>query len=265
MELTAALEALKSCADGEAVELYTDSQYVRNGITQWIDGWLRNGWTRGKGKPVLNKDLWIGLHEQNKRVNVEWRWVKAHAGHTFNEIVDEAAREAAISVGHYDDRPTPRVEDQYTPTSDVTPSNSYSIAAVNTGGRRSAWAIVREFDGDTETEKGIEEGASVNRALLRGVVSLMRSLEPNTSARVTTGSEYLFKGVTQWLDGWRNRGWRKADAKPVANKDMWIEIDALRHHAKIEWQLDRPSDHPSLSLVQVATQAARDALDLAER
>ena len=263
MELTAALEALKSRADGESVELFTDSEYLRLGITQWMDAWIRNRWTRRKGQPVLNKDLWIGLHEQNRRVNVAWRWVKAHAGHTFNEIVDEAAREAAISAGQLDDGSTPTLQDQFTLTNAVAPSNSYSIAAVNTGDRRAAWAIVRGFDSDTETEDGVEEGASVNRALLCGVVRLMRSLEPNTPARVTTDSEYLFKGVTQWLDGWRSRGWRKADSKPIANKDLWIEIDALHNRLRIEWQLERRSDPPSHSLVQVAARVARDALELA--
>ena len=266
MELTAALEALKSREDGDTVELFTDSQYVKNGITGWIDTWRRKNWTRGRGKPVLNKDLWVELHAQNSRLRVEWNWVKAHAGNTFNEMVDEAARAAAIAAGDPGEEATSAAHDGRTLTSDIPLTEGYFIAAVNNGERRAAWAIVREFDGSTDIENGVEEGTSVNRALLTGVVVLMRSLDPNAPTRVTTDSEYLFKGITQWLDGWRNRGWRKSDSKPVANKDLWIEIEALRNRAPIEWQLDRRSDnHHSQSLVQIATDAARDALELSRQ
>ena len=92
MELTAAIEALSALKRPCTVELHTDSQYLRQGITQWIRGWKRNGWRTADRKPVKNVDLWqaldalIGVHK------VDWRWVRGHAGHDLNERADELAR-----------------------------------------------------------------------------------------------------------------------------------------------------------------------------
>lgn len=262
MELTAAIEALKTRADGESVELFTDSEYLRLGITQWMDAWLRNGWTRKKGRPVLNKDLWLALHTQNTRLRVEWRWVKAHAGHTFNEMVDQAARDAAMSASRFDIART-EVEENSSTTTSVTPRVSFFITTANVGARRSAWAFLREEKGNEDITHGIEDGVSSNRALLAGVIELLQTLRENDTVRVTTDSEYLFKGATQWLESWRQRGWRKSDDKPVANKDLWIEIHALLDHGTIDWQFERRSGHnASVSALEAAGRAARDALEL---
>ena len=264
MELTAALEALKTREAGEFVELHTDSEYLRRGITQWMDAWLRNGWMRRQGQPVLNKDLWLALHSQNSRLRVEWRWVKAHAGHTFNELVDEAAREAAIAAANLDESVSQVGGETDSTATEVNKGTKYSIAAVNTASAHSAWAVIRELP-DAETFlTSVEEGTSLNRALLSGVVELLRSLPQDEHVCVATDSEYLFKGTTQWLESWRRRSWRKSDGKPVANKDLWIEIDTLLGHIDVTWQYERHSKNQSTgSLVRLAAQRARETLELA--
>jgi len=93
MELTAAIEALNALKRPCAVELYTDSVYVRDGITKWIHGWRRNGWRTAGKKPVKNAELWQALEEALQRHKVDWHWVKGHAGHPENERADELARE----------------------------------------------------------------------------------------------------------------------------------------------------------------------------
>jgi ribonuclease HI len=85
------LEALKGPS---RVDLWTDSVYVRDGITKWIHGWRRNGWKTADKKPVKNVELWQRLDEAVKRHTVEWHWLKGHAGHPENERADELAREA---------------------------------------------------------------------------------------------------------------------------------------------------------------------------
>lgn len=96
MELTAAIEALKSTAG--PIRLYTDSQYVKNGITEWIKGWKRNGWKTADRKPVKNQDLWVTLDRATSNRTVEWRWVKGHNGHVENERADALARAGIASV-----------------------------------------------------------------------------------------------------------------------------------------------------------------------
>ena len=93
MELLAAIAALETLARPMPVVLFTDSQYLRQGITEWIAGWRARGWRTADRKPVKNQDLWERLDAARKRHRVEWRWLKGHAGHVENERADELARE----------------------------------------------------------------------------------------------------------------------------------------------------------------------------
>jgi ribonuclease HI len=93
MELMAAISALDSLTRPCEIDLYTDSSYVRGGITQWLKGWKKNGWKTADKKPVKNVELWQRLHESAKRHTIVWHWVKGHAGDPMNERADELARE----------------------------------------------------------------------------------------------------------------------------------------------------------------------------
>lgn len=92
MELLAAINALNALKEPCTVDLYTDSQYVKGGITGWIHGWKKNGWKTSAKKPVKNAELWQALDEAVTRHTVNWHWVKGHAGHAENERADELAR-----------------------------------------------------------------------------------------------------------------------------------------------------------------------------
>ena len=94
MELTAAIEALSAITRPKPVDLYTDSVYVRDGISKWLGNWKRNNWRTANRKPVKNVDLWQALDALNEQHSVEWHWVKGHAGHPGNERADELANEA---------------------------------------------------------------------------------------------------------------------------------------------------------------------------
>ncbi len=93
MELTAAIMALEALKRPCEIDLHTDSQYVKGGVTGWINGWKRNGWKTADKKPVKNVDLWQRLDEATKRHQVTWHWVKGHAGNEMNERADELARQ----------------------------------------------------------------------------------------------------------------------------------------------------------------------------
>ncbi|MEZ7818169.1 MAG: ribonuclease HI [Candidatus Azotimanducaceae bacterium] len=94
MELMAAIQGLEQLKKPVRVTLTTDSQYVRQGITKWIEGWKRNGWMTSQKKPVKNRELWQRLDAAVGQHQVAWLWVKGHSGHRENEMVDQAANDA---------------------------------------------------------------------------------------------------------------------------------------------------------------------------
>ena len=95
MELMAPINALKNINSKDPIEIFTDSKYVKNGITEWINTWVLNNWKTSKKENVKNKDLWLELHKLNQSLSVKWNWVKAHAGDPLNEEVDMLAKKAA--------------------------------------------------------------------------------------------------------------------------------------------------------------------------
>ena len=97
MELMAPIEALGKINKKKKVKIFTDSQYVKMGITNWIHNWIKNNWQTSKKEDVKNKDLWLNLYKLTQSLDIEWHWVKAHAGNTLNEEVDALAKDAAKS------------------------------------------------------------------------------------------------------------------------------------------------------------------------
>jgi ribonuclease HI len=98
MELTAAIEALRALNRPCRVKLHTDSQYLRQGITEWINGWKRRGWKTAGKKAVKNQELWEALDREVTRHDVDWIWVKGHSGHPGNERADELANRAIDEI-----------------------------------------------------------------------------------------------------------------------------------------------------------------------
>jgi ribonuclease HI len=97
MEMTAVIEGLEAIKEPCRVKVEIDSEYVKNGITQWIHQWKRRGWKTASKQPVKNEDLWRKLDAALARHELEWQWVKGHAGHADNNRCDELAREAALT------------------------------------------------------------------------------------------------------------------------------------------------------------------------
>ena len=98
MEMMAAIQALEALKRPCLVEIHTDSQYLRQGITEWINGWKVRGWKTADRKPVKNEDLWRRLDEARSRHTVVWKWVKGHNGHPLNERADALARQGLIEA-----------------------------------------------------------------------------------------------------------------------------------------------------------------------
>ena len=100
MELRAAIEALKALKRPCTVDLTTDSEYVKNGITTWLENWKQKGWKTAARKPVKNADMWQALDAESQRHTVRWHWVKGHSGHPENERADQLANRGIDELGH---------------------------------------------------------------------------------------------------------------------------------------------------------------------
>ena len=98
MELMAVIEGLKALTKSCDIELFTDSKYVMDGFTQWMNGWKKRGWKKADKKPVLNRELWQELDKQANSHTINWHWVKGHSGHAENERVDDLARLEAEKI-----------------------------------------------------------------------------------------------------------------------------------------------------------------------
>jgi|TARA_Y100000294_G_scaffold52845_1_gene49834 ribonuclease HI len=96
MELTAPIKALNKIPIGEKIEIYTDSKYVKIGITEWVTKWKKNNWKTSSKKKVKNIDLWKELDNLNEKYHIKWCWIKGHSGNILNDEVDQLAREAAM-------------------------------------------------------------------------------------------------------------------------------------------------------------------------
>lgn len=98
MEMRAVIEALRALKKSSQITIYTDSKYVMEGITKWINGWKKNNWRTANRKPVKNSDLWQDLDNEVSKHQITWTWVKGHSGNHFNELVDALARKAAETI-----------------------------------------------------------------------------------------------------------------------------------------------------------------------
>ncbi len=234
MELQAAIGALRALKRPSQVEFHTDSEYLRRGITEWIEKWAANNWTHKKGKrPVSNADLWQALWPLVKQHDIEWHWVKGHAGNPMNERVDALARQARLEI-----TPGAQISD------DVPRLYVRSSCKGNPG--PGGWGVVLEEGDDTEQSSGSVGSTTNNRMELTAVIEGLLLLPAGSTVQVFTTSDYLYQGITNWIHGWRRRSWQKKDGKPVANADLWQALDRLGQQYAIRWINAKGQDKPAL-------------------
>ncbi len=244
MELRAAIEALASLTGPHRVDLFTDSQYVRRGITEWLKGWQARGWRTKSGGEVKNQDLWRRLAMELERHEVSWHWVKGHAGERWNERVDELASEA---IGR---EPLPVVD----------PDAVHAVLAVAASTRKGvgAWAVLLVHGDRQRTLVGRVAGAPSNRLHILGAVKALEALKRRVRVHLYTVSDYLKDGATTWIGGWKRRGWVTRDGSPVAHRDLWQELDRIARGHDVQWHvLAKDAD---FAWMDEAKHSAREAL-----
>jgi ribonuclease HI len=226
MELTAVTTALNSLQGSHQVELYTDSEYVKNGITKWIKGWILKDF-----KDVKNPDLWQGLHQATQRHTIKWHWVKGHAGHIFNERVDElATREIERLSGKTFERKAEVAPPIITADIQIYISATYSF-----DDKRGGWGALIITGNNEQELSGAESNSSENQLLLIAAAGALESLSGSGSIAVYTDSEYVQKGMSQWVKGWIKKGWRTAGGDPVKNRGQWERLVRAAESRQVQW------------------------------
>jgi len=246
MEIIAAIEALGALDGPHRVELHTDSTYLKRGVTEWLAGWRARGWKTAGKKDVKNRDLWEELDRALETHEVEWRWTKGHAGDRWNEAADRLAS-AAI----------PRAP---LPTDDRKAVHLFTAAAYSGKKRAGAWGVVLRYGDEEKGLSGRVAGASANRMHLLGAVSGLSELRRRVRVHLYTVSDYLKDGATTWVPGWKRRGWKTRDGKPVSHRDLWWKLDELAGRHRVEWHVVDKNDMPAD--MEYAKQLAKDALAL---
>jgi ribonuclease HI len=213
----AALALLEGLFGRCQVSIYTDSQYLRQGITEWIDGWINQGWHTSDKQPVKNQDLWRVLHRLTQAHDVTWHWLKGHAGHPLNERADRLATEALRSL--------PRaqgVPDVRQPIDDGRLTVEIYVKASCRGAeRRGGWAAILRTGEHTKSLSGSEPSTTANAMLIRGATEALKALTRPCHVTLYSDANYLIKGASLWVKGWQARGWQTKEGKPVGNRAEW--------------------------------------------
>jgi ribonuclease HI len=249
MELTAAIRALEALKRRCQVRLFTDSQYLRKGITEWLPGWIKRGWKRKDGE-LQNEDLWRRLAELIHEHDIRWDWVKGHAGNRWNERADQLATQAireqqAASGMEKTLKPAER------PDAEV-------FLRVSASGRGGGWAALVRHEGSETVISGGGRRLSSNQLDLIAAAEALDRLPPGLSVAVYTLSDYLRNGATGWIQGWKKRNWMTQEGKPVLHRDLWERLDAALTRRRVSWPVVK-KDAKLAELEALAAQAKEAA------
>lgn len=220
MELTAAIRALESLTRPCVVDMFTDSEYLRKGITQWLPDWEARGWRRKKGS-IQNVDLWQQLARLIGQHEMTWEWVKGHAGNRYNERADQLATRAIRAF--------------YADTASDEPALAEIFLVVSARGRQGIWAASIRYDGGEQLLTGQKTGVTSNQLDILAAVQALSVLPEGVSVRAYSLSDYLRNGASLWLPAWKRRRWVTKEGQPVKNQELWQSLDAEQSVRQVEW------------------------------
>lgn len=249
MEILAAREALASLPEPSRVDLYTDSAYLKNGITRWIDGWRSRGWLTTARTPVQNRDLWQALDETTRRHEIDWHWVEGHSGDRWNERAHELASrglgDAASGSRSEATGPAPGVE-------------AFLGVAWSAEKQIGAWGVLLRFEEHEKILAGAAPLSSPNAAHIRSALEAVRALRRPVRVRLHSLSDYLCDGASRWIHGWKRRDWRTRSGDPVKNAELWRSLDREAARTRADWVT---ADGDTPEEIGAAKKAARKALE----
>ncbi len=243
MELTAAIRALEALKEPCAVHLYTDSEYLQRGITEWLPDWIARDWKRKRGE-LQNEDLWRRLAALLSEHNITWEWVKGHAGNPYNERADALA--------------TREIRAHYADDADVQTGEAEIYLLVSARDGVGGWAALVRFQGDEQVISGSEVDTTSNRLDLLAAVEALSILPEHVSVCIYSYADYLRHGASRWIAGWRKRGWRKKDGEPVKHADLWQQLDAGMQSRRVVWPSLKDEPIPPLEFEDLSERVRQE-------
>jgi ribonuclease HI len=246
MELRAALEALRALAEPHQVTVHSDSQYLCQGVTDWLARWGQDDWQKSKMKEIKNQDLWHELAQASGRHQIEWKWVKGHAGNAWNERAD------ALACSMLPACPLPLDE--------AGAIHIFTGATCLAAGRGpGGWSVILRYGQQTKVLTGQERDTTSNRMHLQAAIQGLQAVKMRLPINLYTASDYLRAGITRWVISWQSRGWRTEQGKPVQHRDLWEALQKVATSFEVRYHLvrDRDSPAPMMKAQKLAGLAAR--------
>ena len=234
MELQAVIAALGALKKPCRVTLHTDSEYVQKGVTEYIARWKAKGWQTSNKKAVANQDLWRLLDEAMQRHQIEWQWVKGHAGDPLNERVD---RLAVCMIPRSD-----------LPLDDDAAVHIFTGVACLGQNGPGGWAVVIRHGATMQESSGHEDTTSANRLHLLAAQKGLEAAPAGPPIHVYTPSDYAAQGATQWVKNWAAQGWRTTEGQPVKHRAVWQAIVAATQGHAVQWHSLKDAARPTESL-----------------
>jgi ribonuclease HI len=248
MELTAAIQAFRALKQPCVVELHTDSLYLKRGINEWMPKWEQTNFKNGK---IQNADLWQTLKAEMARHEINWHWVKGHAGNEFNERVDQLAT-VAIRVQD-------TVENEQEQPG-ATGTRAYLGISCKGSPGIGGWAVLLVHDGEETILKGGHPRTNANRLDLLAAIAALEAIPEGEPIQIFTGNTYLRDGITQWIEGWKRSNWIKKTGGEVQYRNLWQHLDQLAKARDVKWVTVRPDNRPpEMERLDEAVQEAVEA------
>lgn len=245
MELMAAIGALEYLDRPHQIDIYTDSKYVKRGITQWLVAWQKRGWQTKENTAVKNQDLWKTLSARIEDHRVTWHWLKGHANHQWNERADQLARQA--------------VNRAPLPLDDEAAIHIFCAISYRQKTRTGGWCVVLRFGRHLKVLSGSESTTTGNRMHILSAIEGLAAIKRPLPVHLYTYSGYLKDGATTWIRQWSARNWRTQEDRPVRHRDLWVRLARLMRSNRATWHIADKACPPCH--MQAAKLIAHDILD----
>jgi ribonuclease HI len=245
MEMQAVLSALKSLPGPHHITLYTDSKYLKQGLTEWLPGWQQRGWRTSSKEAVKNQALWQALVAEIGHHQIEWKWVKGHAGNRWNDRADELARSM--------------LPETTLPLDDETAIHIFTAASYLGKQKSGGWGVVLRYQNHLKTLNGSERNTSANRMHLLAAINGLEAVKKSLPIHLYTAADYVRDGITKWVNAWQRQQWQTKSGKPVSHRELWEHLLALTETHEVQWHLATKEHQPEtmLEAKNLADAAAR--------